>query len=138
MKNPRTLRNRIAIQEPHSTSRDSNGEPLVDWTNVLWPVSASARALTGRELFAAQEHHSEIKVVFVMRYRADVTADMRVVWDLRSFEILYIDDITRRHVGEMSVYCAEGVVFERDGSPQLLLESGGTVLLEGGGSLLVE
>jgi len=73
-----SLNQRITIQQP-SPSVDALGQRVEIWTDVdtVW---ASARPLRGREFFAAGQVQSEAAVEFGIRYRADLTGAMRVLW----------------------------------------------------------
>ncbi len=103
---------RVTIQYLGAASPDQtgSGEPDVSW-QALATVYASVEPLTGRELFAAQEHHSEVTSRIRIRKRSDVTASMRVRYGSRYFAIKYVFDPEERG-RETVILCAEGV---RDG-----------------------
>lgn len=85
-----------------------SGESLAEWT-TLATVWMSIEPLNGRELFAAQEHHSEVEVRVRIRYRDDVTAQMRVLHESKYYAILAVIDSELRH-REIDLMCTEGVV----------------------------
>ena len=72
------LRHRVTIQRQELVF-GKFGAPLHDkvWENVA-TVWASLEAMSGREFFASQQAQSEVTQRIRIRYRPDVTADMRV------------------------------------------------------------
>lgn len=91
------LRHSVTIQSLVTGSPDQlpSGEPNVAWTNYLTGVSADIQPLRGRELFAAQEHHSEATVRFVVRWRAGITDTMRVVHAGLYYGIVWVPPVDR-------------------------------------------
>lgn len=83
-----TLRHRVTIQRQEIVF-GKFGAPLHDkvWENVA-TVWASLEAMSGREFFASQQAQSEVTQRIRIRYRADVTADMRVIHNGRVFNIV--------------------------------------------------
>ena len=80
------LRHRVTIQRQELVF-GKFGAPLHDkvWENVA-TVWASLEAMSGREFFASQQAQSE--VTHRIRYRPDVTADMRVIHNGKVFNIV--------------------------------------------------
>lgn len=72
------LDQRVTLQRPDNTV-DALGQRTEGWTDVA-TVWANVEPLRGRELFEAGQMQSEINLRVTIRYRSDVTADMRVVW----------------------------------------------------------
>lgn len=72
------LRERVTIQQ-RPVSLDSIGENTAAWVDVA-TVWASAEPLSGREYFASGQQQQTVDVRFRIRYRADVTGAMRVLW----------------------------------------------------------
>lgn len=73
------LRHRITIQKlVHKT--DCNGNPVKEWVDVT-TVYADKRGLSGRLYYQAAAVQAENDVLYVIRYRPDVKAKMRVVDD---------------------------------------------------------
>lgn len=72
------LDQRITIQR-RDDAQDGYGQTVEAWTDVCrcW---AKAQPLRGRELFAAQQTQEQSEVRFVIRYRPDLDAAMRVLW----------------------------------------------------------
>lgn len=104
------LRHKVDIEHLVAGSPDQNqyGEPDETWTVLHNDIWASVEPLSGRELFAAQEHHSEINTRIRIRYRSGITAKMRVVFESTNYNILaVIDKDSRRR--ELELMCATGL-----------------------------
>jgi SPP1 family predicted phage head-tail adaptor len=69
---------RITLQQPAATV-DALGQRTETWADLA-TVWAQAQPLRGREFFAAGQINSEASVRFRIRWRADVTGAMRVLW----------------------------------------------------------
>jgi SPP1 family predicted phage head-tail adaptor len=81
------LRHRITLQD-RDTTRDSHGGYVKTWTDVATGIPAEAEPLRGREYAALQAAQSDVSIRFRIRYRSDVTATMRVLWEGKAFEIV--------------------------------------------------
>jgi len=92
---PGKLRHKVTIQQPSAT-KDGYGALVENWSDVK-TVNASVEPLSGRELFAAQQVHSETTTRIKMRYRAGITSKMRVVYGTRIYDILAPIDPEERH-----------------------------------------
>lgn len=104
------LRHQVTIQQlvAGSPGQQLNGEPDESWTAYLTDVWASIEPLRGRELFAAQEHHSEITTRIELRYRPGVTAKMRVLHGSTVYNILAVLDPEQRHI-KLQLLCSDGL-----------------------------
>ncbi len=82
------LRHRVAI-EARSTSRDSaTGAVAYTWAKITnGDVWAAIEPLSTREFVAANAVQSKVTARIVIRYRADVTAAMRVNHNGRIYSI---------------------------------------------------
>lgn len=109
MINAGKLNKRVAIERAVSGSPAVNafGEPNVIW-DELAEVWAAMEPLTGREFWAQQQVQSEITVRIRVRYRSDVMAGMRVVYNDAIYMIRNIIDPLEKHE-ELQLMCAEGV-----------------------------
>lgn len=86
MMDPGQLRDRVTIQRDSGTSGDGGAyEPT--WIEVA-QVWANVRPLTVRESLVAQQTASRVNYVVTIRYRQDVSAEMRLVWRGASMNIL--------------------------------------------------
>lgn len=104
------LRHKVSLQSlvEGSPNLKPSGEPDAVWTDVLTNVSASIEPLRGRELFAAQEHHSEVTTRIRIRYRDGVTAAQRVKFGTRVLNILAVLNREERDI-ELELMCSEGL-----------------------------
>lgn len=98
-----TLQNRVAA----SPSNLASGEVDASWTDYL-TVWASVEPLSGRELIAAQQVNSDVSVRVRLRWRDGITAQMRVSFGGRYYEILAVVDREVRN-REIELMCSEGV-----------------------------
>jgi SPP1 family predicted phage head-tail adaptor len=92
------LRHRVTLQRrtAGSPQQRPSGEPDDAWVTVA-EVWAKVAPLAGRELFAAQQVHSEVTGEVEIRYRSDVDAACRVSYGGRSYNILALIDKEERH-----------------------------------------
>ena len=107
------LRHKITIQSYVVGSPDQTptGAPDGAWTDFIAnTVSAEWVTLSGRALFAAQEHHAEVRGIWRIDWRAGITAKMRIVHGGLYYNILWVPpyDKTGRK-WQMDLECAEGV-----------------------------
>lgn len=130
MRNPRQLRHRIAIQYlvAGSPPQKPSGDPDEEWTDFLSDIAASIEPLKGAELFRAQGHHAEVDTRIVIRYRAGISAEMRVIHEARTFEILAVIDREMLH-RELELMTKL--------YPQQPDVGAGAALLDGGGYLVL-
>ena len=73
------LRHRLAIRQP-TISRNEVGEEIITWA-TLATVWGRIEALRGEEQLAAKQLTAEIVARATLRYRADVSTDMRIQYD---------------------------------------------------------
>lgn len=80
------LRSRVTIQKKGAAA-NSWGEPLPEaWEDVA-KVWASIKHLSGLAAIKADAQTSVVKVSIRLRYRTDVLAGMRVLHNLKAYEI---------------------------------------------------
>jgi SPP1 family predicted phage head-tail adaptor len=98
------LKHRIALLQL-SSDVDEAGQPLETW-HTLAHTWAFIQPLRGRELFAAQQSHSEVTTRITIRYRDDVDSSMIARYQGTDFEILYIihTDYAKK---ELQMMCRE-------------------------------
>lgn len=99
--------NRIITIEQKTASTDAYGGQSFSWSTFA-TVWAAVQPLKGRELIAAQAAQSEITSRFVIRYLSGVSADMRIVYGGRYFNITAVIDIDDAH-REMHLMASEGL-----------------------------
>lgn len=79
------LNRRVTLQAP-GTTQDELGQPIPGWTDVatLW---ADIRMKSGLEAIKAGASVSVVQASIRVRYRAGITAGMRVVHNLTNYNI---------------------------------------------------
>lgn len=73
------LRHRIRIERPGYEQDSVTGEMVLSWELVAEKVPAAIEPLSAREFIAAQAVQSQISARITIRYRADLSRDMRIV-----------------------------------------------------------
>lgn len=79
------LRHRLAIRQP-TVSRNEVGEEITTWA-TLATVWGRIEALRGEEQLQAKQLTAEIVARATLRYRADVSTDMRIQYDSSEYDI---------------------------------------------------
>ena len=82
------LNSRCTLQAP-GTMQDELGQPIPGWTDVA-PLWADIRMKSGLESIKAGAPVSVVQASIRVRYRAGITAGMRVVHNLVAYEILAV------------------------------------------------
>ncbi|MEM5325176.1 phage head closure protein [Paraburkholderia sp. JHI2823] len=77
---------RITIQAKQD-GEDELGQPFTSWVAVAVGVPANLLATTGKEYVASSEEVSKAQVSMRIRWRTDITAAMRVLYDGGIFNI---------------------------------------------------
>lgn len=80
------LRQRIQVVDPSSVFDDAGGQ-LPAWTPFGPPDWAAVEALTGRELYSAQQVVAEVSHKITMRYRIGISSKQAVQFNDRFFQI---------------------------------------------------
>lgn len=101
------MRNSVDIEERHK-AKGTMGGVSDKWTPKFSKVAASIEPLQGRELFTAQQNHSEVTVRVRIRYREGVVAAQRVAHKGVIYSILYVINPGMRNV-ELQLMCSVGV-----------------------------
>ena len=82
------LNRRCVIQTP-STTTDELGQPIPGWTDVA-TVWGAIRLKSGLESIKAGAPVSTVQASIRVRYRAGITAGMRIVHNLQAFNIVAV------------------------------------------------
>lgn len=101
------LRHTISIQE-RGTVRDDFAGASDQWTDVFTNMPASIEPLSGRELYSAQQNHSEVTVRIRIRYRAGILPAHRVMYRGQCYSILYVVNVDQAN-RELHLMCSIGV-----------------------------
>lgn len=82
------LNRRCTLQAP-GTTQDELGQPIPGWTDAatLW---ADIRMKSGLEAIKAGAQVSVVQASIRVRYRAGITAGMRLVHNLQAFNIVAV------------------------------------------------
>jgi SPP1 family predicted phage head-tail adaptor len=98
------LRNLITIQKP-ARAQDSSGSTAETW-NTLCTVWASIRPLKGREYYAANQAQMEVTHEITIRYMRNVSAENRIVFGNRTFEVKAVMNVNEENRW-LSMVCEE-------------------------------
>ena len=89
------MRHRIQFQKyDHDTDDDAYADGK--WSDYSKPVWAHAANLHGREFYAAAAEQMENTVKFTIRYRPEITPDLRIVFEGRVYKIIAVDNVRYR------------------------------------------
>lgn len=88
------LNRRITIQS-QVTTQDAIGELVTTWS-IVCVVSASVKDLSGREFVASAATVATILTQIEIRYRADITASMRVIEGTNNYNIETVLDQNKK------------------------------------------
>ena len=87
------LDRRLIIQEPAET-RDDYGQEVLTWSTFA-TVWAGVKLNIGKESFQTSERVKERVVDFKVRYRTDITENMRLLYDSNYYEIEDVVELGR-------------------------------------------
>lgn len=82
------LNRRVTLQAP-GTTQDELGQPIPGWTDVA-TVWADIRMKSGLESIKAGAPVSVVQASIRVRYRAGITAGMRLTHNLQAFNIVAV------------------------------------------------
>lgn len=88
------LDRRVTLQQVAET-RSSSGDVVQSWSELA-TVWAGVQQPSGRTAFEATERQARGDAIFRIRYRDDVTAKNRILYQGDIYEILAIKEIGRR------------------------------------------
>jgi len=101
--NPGDYRHKITFLE-RSNGFDEYGEPVDEWKEYK-TTHASKEPLLGNEFFSALSKDSNVDVKFNMRYKRDITSEMRIRHGSDVYEIIGPPiDVKSMHK-ELLCYC---------------------------------
>jgi len=89
------LRHRIQLVKP-TLLQDASGGFEEDQANVVATVYAKIEALSGRELYAAQQKVSEVSHQITIRYMPGIDATLNIRFGGREFQIQYVENPDER------------------------------------------
>lgn len=102
------LRHRVTFQTESQTQQSTTGAVSVAWIDYLVDEPAEFVPLSGREFLQAQTTQVEVSARVTVRYREDLTPEMRIVFDGLAYQIQAIlpDASARRWLTIMVRYLA--------------------------------
>lgn len=102
----RDLIHRITIQRDAGTTTDAHGQPVPDWKTFAerW---AWIQPISGNERYINQQLVASLTHKIMLRYLAGVTAQMRVLFKGRVFEIVAPPVNWEERSIEMVLLCRE-------------------------------
>ncbi|GHC19452.1 phage head closure protein [Aidingimonas halophila] len=80
------LRHRVRLEKPAKVQNPDTGEMEPGWA-LVDTVWASIEPLSAREFIAAQSTQSEVTARIVMRHRADIAPNMRLIYRGKRYDI---------------------------------------------------
>lgn len=102
------LRNRIIIQK-QINRKDELGQLVNEWVEVC-SVRAEIRDLTGKEYQNSQAEQSQTDCKILIRYRNDITPDMRVLCNGIYYDIkAVLEDVKRTR---LELPCQKGIRYD--------------------------
>lgn len=99
------LNQRITVEQK-SVTRAGTGEEVVNWTTFA-TVWAEVKQLRGREFFAAAQMQGAMDHQVFIRYRTDITRDMRLMCNGQPLDIVGIAQIGNKE--GLEIMCLSGV-----------------------------
>ena len=94
--NPGSLRHSVTIQSS-SSGMGENGLPSTAWTDVL-TTRASISAVSGKELYAAQQVTSQVTHTVTMRWTPiTISPGMRILFGDHICQIQTVDNVEERN-----------------------------------------
>ena len=80
------MRRRISIQQ-YSTARDASGGEVLTWSELAAVWAATEYATSSDEVQQGTRVTAQTNTIFTIRYRADVTEKMRILWKNKHWNI---------------------------------------------------
>ena len=91
-----TMRDKIDVQTATSTV-DDNGQPIATWANTLYREPAQWIPTTGGENLRGKQVESQIRAVFIVRYRDGIyDIEQQVVHRGKTYGIVHITEVAGR------------------------------------------
>jgi SPP1 family predicted phage head-tail adaptor len=103
------LRHRINIQALTVTQDATTGEITESWSDLHTSVPAAVEPLSVKEFMSAQSVQSEITTRIVIRYRAGLTPDMRIVYKSKIYNPAGFLTDMESGIEYITIPCSEGV-----------------------------
>jgi len=104
------LDERIDILAPTRATANAYGERITAFAVLFEAVPAKVMRPTGRQFFKGDQIQTQARAAFQIRYRADITRNMRVSYDSRQWDIIDVTPFnnSRRQFVEITTVEALG------------------------------
>jgi len=102
------LRERVTIERPQKSLKDSGQQKVVTWKYVAGPLPAKVIGVGGRENRRGEQIEASVDYIVRIRYLQGVTPKMRVDWFGRKLEISRAIDRFGDRM-ELDLHCTEVV-----------------------------
>jgi SPP1 family predicted phage head-tail adaptor len=102
------LDRRITIQSATET-QDANGQPIPAWADFITSLPAEYLPVSGAEQFQAQQVLARAVAKFRIRWRDDLTREMRVVFDSVTFDLRHFEEDRRFDRRQYMILSVEAV-----------------------------
>jgi len=99
------LRDRVTLQAP-VRARDDYGSVTTTWSSVATDVPANVRDTVGQNFYSAAQEKLKVTSEVRIRWRRDVSATWRVIFGLRTLEVVQAQNPDGRK-NELVLYCKE-------------------------------
>lgn len=99
MPSPYKMDRRITIEQNTPTT-GASGEQVPSWS-TLATVWAQVLPVKAMERWTSQQMQVQIDAKFRIRYRSDVTAQHRIVFEGRTYDIQGVSEVPRRRALEI-------------------------------------
>lgn len=118
MLNPAKLRHRVIIQRPVETQDTQTGDMVVNWENLA-TVWAEIAPLSAKDLISAQQEQSKVTDRITIRYRQDISHEMRIIHQYKNKIYLIEGLLSDKDSGleYLTIPVSEGVRFKDVNSP---------------------
>ncbi len=100
------LRHRVSIYGKGTLAQNGTGEEIPAYDALLATVWASVEPMSGREFIEAMKVQADVTVRIRIRYRSDVSPEMRVIHGTHTYEIDAVLD-QKGERKEMYLMCHE-------------------------------
>lgn len=100
-----SLRNKIVIQRPVVTGKNSLNEDVTEYQTFITAM-ANVQPLQGQENFSAKQTKIETIYRVTLRYVSGVTQEMRVLYNNRVLEIDAVINVNEEN-RELQIFCID-------------------------------
>lgn len=103
------LRHRITIQRPQYDQDPATGEMVTTWVDAWDKVPAAVEPVSVTQFVAAAAPHNRVSARIIIRYRAGVEPDMRILYRGKVYDIQGVLEDAESGLDYLTLPCSEGV-----------------------------